>query len=216
MQPSVADTVYTERKFAEGFAEKYTGTEFVYEKKAAAKTQWERFKEWLGRTWEKIFGGGGDSSQSSVAVNWIIRIVAFLIVGFVIYLIVMALLNKESMWIFGKSRKNISVSDITGEDIRQTDFRQLIADTKNSGNHRLAVRYYYLWLLKKLSQRETINWHADKTNSDYAYEIKDPLLRKDFQYLSYLYEYSWYGEFPIDEAAFGKAEKAFLKTLNTL
>src|SRR5690606_29549709 len=112
---------------------------------------------------------------------------------------------KEGFWIFGRARKNIEVQDITEEDINQMDFRELINTKKNEGDYRLAIRYYYLWLLKTLANREIIAWHSDKTNSDYLYEIKDNTLRKEFEYLSYVYDYSWYGEFTVDDAGYAKA-----------
>ena len=133
------------------------------------------------------------------------------------YLIIKIIVNKEgSFRIFGRSARNITVNEVFEEDIHHMDFGQLIAGTKHKEDYRLAIRYYYLWLLKKLAAREIIDWHPDKTNTDYVYEIKDGALRKDFEYLSYVYDYSWYGEFTVDATAFGKAEKAFIKTINTL
>jgi hypothetical protein len=214
--PVAADSlVYKDRAFTPKFQEKYKGAEFQYKSKPVTKSGWDLFWEWVGNKLDEIFTFGGAGKTVSV-LTIVVRIVLVLIVLFVVYIIVMALLNKEGMWIFGRSRKKIAVTDADFQDIHQLDFGQLIGSTKDSGDYRLAVRYYYLWLLKKMSMRDLINWHRDKTNSDYLYEMKDGDLKKDFEYLSYVYEYSWYGEFPIDARAFAKAEKAFLKTLNTL
>lgn len=207
--------VYKDRKFSEGFQDNYTGSEFTYEVKPMAKSQLERLLEAIRRFIDNIFSLG-DSTTGISGFTIFMRILAILIIGFVIYMIVRAVLNKEGMWIFSRSRKNISVQDINEENIHQMDFKQLTEDTKKAGDYKLAVRYYYLWLLKKLSNNEIIDWHWDKTNRDYLYEIKNSTLKKDFEYLSYVYDYSWYGDFPLDEAAFIKAEKAFIKTLNTL
>ena len=209
----VAPAVYREREFSESFKEKYTGEEFTYERKPRVKNQWDRFLEWLSNLLDNIFSFGNSDSGWDVVV---VRILAFAVIGFVVYLIVRAILNKEGIWIFGRARKNIDIRDITEDNIHQMDFNRLIEETKKSGNYRLAVRYYFLWLLKKLSAREIIDWHRDKTNSDYLYEINNVALRKDFEYLSYVYDYSWYGEFPLDDRAFAKAEKAFQKTFNTI
>jgi hypothetical protein len=204
--------VYTTRSFTPGFKNKYSGTDFIYETKSTPKTWWDRFLEWLG----SLFGS---NTQTSSGTNWtevLINTVCFIIIGFVVYLIVRAILNKEGMWIFGRASKRISVQDAEAENIHEMDFKELIEATKAAGNYRLALRYYYLWLLKQLSVREIINWHWDKTNSDYLYEIKDSGLRRDFEYLSYIYDHSWYGDFPVDEQAFIKAEKSFKRTLNTI
>lgn len=207
--------VYKERKFAKNFKDKYTDSDFTYETKTQAKSQWDRFLEWLYRLIDDIFSVGNRTQKAS-AFTIFMRVIATLIIGFAIYMIARALLNKEGMWIFGRSRKNISIQDINEEDLHQMDFSKLTESTKNEGDYKLAIRYYYLWLLKKLSDNGIIDWHWDKTNSDYLYEIKNITLKKDFEYLSYVYDYSWYGDFPLDEAAFLKAEKAFKKTLNTL
>jgi hypothetical protein len=214
-KPVSVPVVFKNRKFDKNFKDKYTGDEFIYETKTRAKSQWERFLEALRRMLDSIFNFG-DKTTGATGFTIFMRILAVLIFGFVIYLIARALMNKEGMWIFGRSRKNINIQDVNEEDIHQMDFRQLTETTKKEGNYKLAVRYYYLWLLKKLSANEIIDWHWDKTNSDYLYEIKNNALREDFKYLSYVYDYSWYGDFPLDEAAFIKAEKAFQRTLNTL
>ncbi|MHA3788714.1 DUF4129 domain-containing protein [Flavobacterium hauense] len=206
--------VYKERKLAKDFKEKYKDEEFVYEKKPQAKTLWDRFWEAVREFLNWLFSS--NRKEESTAGLVVKRILAVLIILFLIYMIVRAILNKEGMWIFGRSRKKIAAQDSTEEDIHQMDFRKLTAETKQAGNYRLAVRYYFLWLLKRMSDREIIDWHWDKTNSDYLYEIKNPDLKKDFEYLTYVYDYSWYGDFPLDEKAFAKAEKTFQKTLNTL
>ena len=208
--------IYKDRSFTPGFGDKYKGDpEFTYETKVRAKTLWDRFWEAIGNFLDGLFSSG-DRATGTSAFEIFMRILAFILIGFVVYMIVRVILKKEGMWILGRSGKKIAGTDITTENIHELDFSKLTEETKRDGNYRLAVRYYYLWVLKKLSNREIIDWHWDKTNSDYLYEIKDNVLRKDFEYLSYLYDHSWYGEFPIDSDAFAKAEKAFLKTLNTL
>lgn len=132
-------------------------------------------------------------------------------------MIAKSIINKEGSWIFGKSsKKKIATSDIEQEDIHMINFEKMIRDSKNNNDYRLAIRYYYLWLLKRLTDKTVIEWDIEKTNSDYLYEISDLKLRKDFAYLSYIYDYSWYGEFTLDETAFIRSEKAFLNTFNSL
>lgn len=214
---TIADTtvVHTERTFKEGFQENYKGNEFQYETKPKPKSAWDRFWEGVGNFLRDLFGSG-EGEKGSPFWGLFFKLLALVVVIFAIYMIVRAIIGKDSMWIFSKSHKKIAVQDISEEDLQQMDFPTLINQTKETGDYRLAVRYYYLWLLKKLAAREIIKWNWDKTNSDYGYEIKDDTLRGEYNYLAYVYDYSWYGEFTLDEKAFGKAEKAFLKTINTL
>lgn len=207
--------VYKDRAFDDKFKEKYTDPDFRYEPKTVAKSWWDRFWESLRNLLDRIFGAGGKAGGST-GMDIFLKVVAVLIVAGAIYLIVRAVLNKQSGWIFGRSNKNIGVSEITEEDLKQMDFPKLVAEAAGNGSYNLAIRYYFLWLLRRLSDREIIDWHWEKTNSDYLYEIKDNALRKDFEYLSYVYDYSWYGNFTIDAPAYAKAETAFRKTLNTI
>ena len=209
---------YTGRKFEPGLKERYNDDDFKYKEEDRPKENWAtRFLAWVRKVWRSIFGSDEDE-EASDSVNMVVgyRIVALLAILAVIYIVAKAILQKEGMWIFGRSVKKIIASDVAAENIHEMDFATLIEKTKNDGDYRLALRYYYLWLLKKLSAREIIQWNWDKTNTDYFYEIKDNNLRDDFKYLSYVYDYSWYGEFEVDEKAFGKAEKAFKKTMNIL
>ncbi|KOS08426.1 hypothetical protein AM493_19115 [Flavobacterium akiainvivens] len=207
--------VYKQRTFKKDYKEKYNNSDFNYtEEQTKERSLLMRFLEWLYRVLSGGFIRNEDGSTSGVGIIW--YIFAVLVILGVAYIIAWAIMGKESVWIFGRGRKGISVYDVDEENIHEMDFATLIDQTQREGNYRLAVRYYYLWLLKKLSYREVISWHTDKTNNDYYYEIKDPALRDDFKYLSYVYDHSWYGEFPIDNTSYAKAEKAFQQTLNKL
>jgi hypothetical protein len=73
-----------------------------------------------------------------------------------------------------------------------------------------------LWILKKLTEKEFIVFHAEKTNSDYLNEIKSDKIKFDFKYVSYLYNYIWYGEFEITAENYNNSKKAFVKMLQSL
>jgi hypothetical protein len=201
--------------FVNGFKSKYKSNEFKYEFESTDKSWWDRFVEWLEQLLKDLFGLS--DGVSSTAVDWTINIVATIIILFVIYLIVKSILNEEGQWVFGKSttKKIISHEDIE-RNLKHVDFEKLIKETLKSGDNRLAVRYYYLWILKKMSEKSIIDWNQEKTNSDYLYEIKSDALRKDFEYVSYLYNYIWYGEFEIDNDTFEHALQALDKTLKSI
>lgn len=202
--------------FRENFQRDYTSEEFQYQPLVKDTSRWDTFKAWLQYWLDRIFSFG-DGEGNVTFFEYSIKILALLIVLFVVYLIVKAIINKEGGWIFGKSsQKKISTSEHNEEDFHNIDFRNSIEKSKMANNHRLSIRYYYLWLLKKMSDDGIIEWDIEKTNSDYLYEIQRSALKEDFQYLSYIYDYSWYGEFHIDDALFEKAEKAFVKALNSI
>lgn len=204
------------KPFAKDFKEKYTDSEFQYEAKAKEKSAWDRFVEWLAFWLGKIFSFSDENASISV-VEIILKVLAIGVIIFVIYLIVKAIMNGEGRWVFGKSsdKKVIHYEEIE-KNLHLVDFEKLIKEATKSGENRLLIRYYYLWLLKKLAAREIIEWDVEKTNSDYIYEIKSEKLKAEFSYLSYLYNYIWYGEFKIEEETLLKAVKSFEKTIKSL
>lgn len=211
----VEDSLLTARRFGSVLRDKYNDEAFQYEVKVAREGSWERFKQWLSDLFERLFGLS--DGVSSNAVDWFVNILATLVVLYVAYLIAKLILNKEGQWIFGKSttRKVIEHEDIE-RNLQHVDFEKLIGATLKSGDQRLAIRYYYLWLLKKMSERDIIDWNPEKTNSDYFYEIKNEALRQDFTYASYLYNYIWYGEFEITQSGFENIRKTFENTLQSV
>lgn len=204
------------KPFAKNFKTKYTDKEFIYEFKTPEKNAWDRFKEWLANFFKNIFSFT-DSKSANNFVDILLRTLAIAIVIFVIYLIAKAIMNKEGQWIFGRNsdRKIINYDEIE-KNLHLVDFEKLIQKSLESGENRLTIRYYYLWLLKKMSEKQIIEWDVEKTNSDYLYEIKEEAQKEDFAYLSYLYNNIWYGEFELDEATFAKARNAFEKSIKKI
>ncbi len=204
------------RTFEKNFKSKYKTEDFIYEFKPKELNDWDRFKQWLANIFNEIFKlSNNDASMKAVGI--FLKTIAVLLIVFVVYLIVKAILNQEGRWIFGKSsdKKIIDYTDIE-KNIHQVDFEKLIQKTIQSGDKRLTIRYYYLWLLKNLASKNLIEWDLEKTNSDYLYEIKNPKIKEDFEYVSYLYNYIWYGEFELDEITFEKTKTVFEKFLKTV
>lgn len=103
------------------------------------------------------------------------------------------------------------------EDIIQNqDIQQLIQQALQNNNYRLAIRYYYLFVLKKLSDLELINWESQKTNTDYIKELNDATLKDQFRIITKLYDYIWYGSFEVNEKSYQQAEKEFQSISNRI
>ncbi|MFC4477524.1 DUF4129 domain-containing protein [Flavobacterium chungangensis] len=203
------------KHFEKNFKKKYTDKEFIYEYKAPEKNWWDHFKHWLARLIFNLF----NFSSVKTSLNFVVilfRIIAVLVVIVLIYFIAKALTKQEGRWIFGKNanKKTLFYSDAE-KNIHLLDFEKLIRESIEAGERRIAIRYYYLWLLKVMAQNNYIEWDIEKTNSDYLYELYNPAHKEEFTYLSYLYNYIWYGEFEIDDVTFRKTENRFKKALKT-
>ncbi len=203
------------KQFQANFQAKYQSKEFQYEVKVVESNFWDRLKEWIYNWLEKLFGLSRIASMKTIGI--VVRVVAALIILYVVYLIVKLLINKEGQWFIGKSttKSMISYQDIE-KDLTKVDFEKLIDSTLKSGNKRLAIRYYYLWLLKKMAEKDHIDWNPEKTNSDYLYEIQNRDLKQRFGYASYLFNYIWYGGFDLEEIDFTSAQNTFKTTIASI
>ncbi|MCI2228505.1 hypothetical protein MC378_04950 [Polaribacter sp. MSW13] len=147
------------------------------------------------------------------------NIFPFLLAAVLILIILKTFVGTDpSFWNFKRNKKKVAEKLIfQEEDIHEIDLDTLLKKAIQQENFRLAVRYYYLSILKKLSQNKLIDYHKDKTNSEYLFEIQNKDIRSQFSYLSYVYAYVWYGEFPIEENKFKVVEnkyKSFFKSIS--
>ena len=218
---TIQDSVYVDtdpmdKREYENLKEKYNEEDFIYERSVEQSGWWTRFKKWLSDFFKDLFDFQSDA-EASDAVSTFINIFFIILFILVVFFIAKAIINKEGNWVFGKSSdKNIIPIIDVETNIHVTDFKALIQHAENDNNFRLAIRYYYLWLLKTLSEAELIDYDVEKTNSDYYLELENEGVRNEFSYTSYLYNYIWYGEFNIDAQQFEQAKKAFNHFLRSL
>ncbi len=92
--------------------------------------------------------------------------------------------------------------DFEEDNIQDIPLNKLLKRALKNEDYALAVRYYYLKILQELQHKKYIKYDRDKTNSDYLFELEEEKMRKRFSYISYVYDYVWYGKFAIDEAKF--------------
>lgn len=113
--------------------------------------------------------------------------------------------------LFAGKKKKAEKIDATLEDvdIHAIDYDQMIADAERKRDYRLAIRLWFLRTLKVLSDKELVHWKMDKTNSDYYYDLNGSDYQKEFGDVSFIYDYIWYGEKPVDENAFQIAQNQF-------
>lgn len=204
------------RKFSKNLEERYVSNDFKYEQIVHHNSQWEEFKQWFIGVLRDLF----NIQDKNMASNWfdyLINFISIFLILAVVFFIVKAILKKEGNWFFSRSEEDYTIDHtISEEKLDQSNFGELIKDAKKKNDYRLVIRYYYLWLLQKLAQNSHIEWDANKTNSDYQYEIKDKKLRNRFSYSCYLYDYIWYGEFKLDQEKFLYAESNFKNTIENI
>lgn len=194
------------REFSNNLKEKYSGRDFTY-------TEEEKDEEE-----EKPDFPEPNLSFVKGFAAFMKTVFPFILGAIVIFIIIRLYLGAPSNLWNSKNAKHKPTDKLVYEDddIDNSDLDGLLKRALSEGDSRLAIRYYYLILLKKLSDKEIITYDKDKTNSEYLFEIKDKVVRKEFSYLSYVYSYVWYGEFLLDNQDFKKVQErynSFFKTI---
>lgn len=187
--------------------------DFNYVEALPEDNWWTRFKQWLSDIWSSFIRWIFGTAPATGTLATFVRLLPY-IAGFILLaLLVWVFMKMDSGPLLFEKRETAIVGMAADEElIQRDDIQALIDEALAQGNYRLAIRFYYLLILQKLSIAELINWQVQKTNHDYLFEIKDNHLRQQFRTITSLYDYIWYGNFEVDEDAFAKAESPF-KTL---
>lgn len=200
--------------FKNDFRDRYlSDDEFIYNRDEGEKTFIARFWERLVRFLKKLLGMG--SMEKIPDINLIIiKILSGIIILVALYFVVKLFMHHKGKWLFEKKNESLPLDiNNTEQLIQSANFEELIARVEKQGDTRQIIRLYYLWLLKDFKDKELIVWLPEKTNADYMAELRNEVLRKQFSYLSYLYNYIWYGEFSINDQEYLSAKNSFLKYL---
>ena len=163
---------------------------------------WDRFWYWVFESINKVTGNKFWGALLKVLL-WGICIFAF------VYAI-LKFTGMSGIGLFTGSKKAEDLGySVTEDNIYVINFNEAIASAIGQKNYRLAVRLLYLQTLRKLADQELIHWKLNKTNDAYAQELAGGSYYNGFNYLTYAYDYVWYGDFPVQEAQFTGLQQYF-------
>lgn len=201
----------TQRAFPENFRSKYSGNDFDYTSVKPKESLWSRIKRNIERILEKIFGKSYFSKANSYT-DVLIRLFSILIIGFLVYVLIRVFVDKNGNFFFSKRNTQLKInSEDIEENIHEINFPEIISKYELQKNFRTAIRYRFLYLLKKLSDKGLIEWNPEKTNSDYLQELQNKVNEEDFKKLNYIFENVWYGEYEINEQQYSNFKTEFEK-----
>ncbi len=174
--------------------------DFKYDTISDQLSLWDRFWIWF---WRKIGDLLGSAARNPISKYFFIG-VGIAIVAFILYKIIGAdaLFSK-------KSKETFLPYEVLNENIHEIDYQKELARLVADRKYRLAVRLLYLQTLKKLSDKEIIDWKLEKTNYNYLMEINEPTIKAEFGQLTYQFDYIWYGDFPVDKPTFEPINQSF-------
>ncbi|WP_299060558.1 hypothetical protein [uncultured Polaribacter sp.] len=190
----------TLRTFSDSLNIKYNSKDFTYTEEKEKKKS------------------NADLSFLTSIASFLKVIFPFLLGGIVIFIILkVALGSRIGFFNFKKAPKKTAEKLIyEEEDINELDLNTLLEEAIQSENYKLAIRFYFLKTLKVLSTKKLINYHKDKTNSEYKFELKKGAVRNQFSYLTYVYSYVWYGDFAVSKEEFYTLQTKYESFINNI
>lgn len=184
---------------------------FDYTENPVEENWWAQFTNWLWELWlqfwDWLVGGFEAGGFISFLVHVLPYVFVFALVIFIVWLFYK--LNPGTTLFRTKEKPAVFFSE-EEEIIKNKNIRELIDNALASKDFRLAVRYYYLHILKMLTDAQLIHYEFDKTNSDYFAEITSEKINSAFRKVTTLYDYIWYGSFAVTEADYNKAAQSFV------
>jgi hypothetical protein len=178
---------------------------------ATAPDWWISFKNWIATIFIKFFEWLLGAEKAAGAFSTFLQVVPYVLLAVFLFILINFFQSVNARAVM-HAKKNQAIVALSEEEhiIKNEDIQQLIENAIGQKDYRLAVRYYYLYMLQLMSEKELIVWELQKTNDDYKLELQKQELVQPFATSTRLYNYFWYGEFPIDEIKYKKAEAKFL------
>lgn len=172
---------------------------------------WTRFVRWIGNLWDRFWRWVFNGVEPGPFWGFIVRVLPYLIAAAIVIFIVWLFYKlNPGATLFGKKPQPEVFFTEEEEIIKTKNIQKLIDKAVRNKNYRLAVRYHYLLILKKLSEGEHIDYEFDKTNNDYISEITSENIRFPFSKATNIYDYIWYGSFDVVETDYHKARNTFM------
>lgn len=111
-----------------------------------------------------------------------------------------------------KTSYQINLEKVEANPVK-ADLDALIQQTVAARDYRLAVRLYYLAILKELSLKKHIRWKQEKTNGEYLRELDGSPLFIPVQQATLAFERVWYGKVDLNLQDFLLLENQLMATI---
>jgi hypothetical protein len=202
--------VITSRALPDGVLDTYRqNDDFRYKiNEEKGRSLWDRFWSRFWRWIDETFKNKGVQKGTEFVIY-------ALAIGLILYAIY-KFSGMERRNLFRSSKSSGIVFTESNEDIREMDLPTAIRQAEDEGNYRLALRLQYLNSLRKLSDRNLINYAINKTNHDYARELTGTPYADSFARVTILYEFGWYGEFEVTREMYDKIRSIFAEHLQLI
>lgn len=142
-------------------------------------------------------------------VKIVLLVIVIALLGFLVYKLM------GNRWPWDQPAKLKEDDAVEEEELNVDELQIKIKEAIAQQKYRLAIRYSYLFTLRRMDEKGWIKLDPKFTNFDYVNQMKQHDPHNTFAYLTNVYDYVWYGEFDLNEEQFNLVYKDFQKYLNT-
>ncbi|MFK8101530.1 MAG: DUF4129 domain-containing protein [Saprospiraceae bacterium] len=168
-------------------------------------------------------GGTGGGSGFSFSSEFWSGFLKFILITAAIITMVFLMLNLlgQGSLLGPRNRKikakpnQITIENLE-DNILESDLDRFIRTATEEQNYALAIRLYYLAIIKELSLKKSIKWKRDKTNRDYLREMQSNSLFLPFREATGVFERIWYGNIDLTEQDYLKVRPKFQDLIQTV
>ena len=106
--------------------------------------------------------------------------------------------------------------ELAPTQIPKSELELLLEKALANNDFRGAIRLYFIFIIKDLSEKEWIRWEKKKTNFSYLTEMRSRPQYESFNEVVSIYELVWYGNYSVEKEDFNSLEPRFKNLLNSL
>lgn len=137
------------------------------------------------------------------------RMILFVFIAFIAIFVIYRLLVVNRLFEGPVAKRKNPAATGVPEMENEEELDARIRKAAASKEYRLAVRLQYLKTLKMLDDKQMIRLQARSTNSDYLNQLLKSRFFSQFQFLTRIYDYVWYGEFSLTDEQYELARERF-------
>ena len=158
-------------------------------------------------------------TQGLTGFGPILKILGIVVLVGILVLLIVKMAGGENLFGPKNSKLKPAVSqaelDKIEDNLHEAELKDPIQRAIAAGDYPMAVRLYYLAVLKELSVKNHIRWKRDKTNGAYLRELAGSPLFGTVQEVTLIFERVWYGKVDLAKPDFDQLEVKLKKAVAT-
>ena len=168
------------------------------------ETLWDKLKRWFYRHFINPLVSGNSG-------NFLDGLLLFIAVAGVAIMFYFIFKGKNKSALAGR---DVAWGDVYANPTQQTEshFQDLIKNSEQKNDYKSALKYLYLWSIKRLDQANYIHYRPEYTNRQVAQKLSDPEVKNIFKQVSFYFEFVWYGHFDIAIEDYQKIKSALMQS----